>query len=147
MDREWSDGQPIYRQLRDLIVAMILDGDLKEGDALPIVRNVATEFRVNPLTVLKSYQKLVDEGLVESRRGRGMFVNPGARKLLLKLEREKFLGEEWPRVYDTILRLGLSAEDLLNNKPHNLPEEPAEPEATRIESPQEERGGLKPWHA
>jgi GntR family transcriptional regulator len=113
MDREWSDSQPIYRQLRDLVVAMILDGVLKEGDPLPIVRNVAAEFRVNPLTVLKSYQKLVDDGLVESRRGRGMFVNPGARKLLLKVEREKFLGEEWPRVYETILRLGLRAEDLL----------------------------------
>jgi GntR family transcriptional regulator len=140
MDREWSDNQPIYRQLRDLIVAMILDGALKEGDPLPIVRNVAAEFRVNPLTVLKSYQKLVDDGLVESRRGRGMFVNPGARKLLLKLEREKFLGEEWPRVYDTILRLGLSAEDLLNNKPHNLHEEPAEPEATEPNPRKNEEG-------
>ncbi len=140
MDREWSDNQPIYRQLRDLIVAMILDGALKEGDPLPIVRNVAAEFRVNPLTVLKSYQKLVDDGLVESRRGRGMFVNPGARKLLLKVEREKFLGEEWPRVYDTILRLGLSAEDLLNNKPHNLPEEPEEPEATEPNLRKKEEG-------
>ena len=140
MDREWSDNQPLYRQLRDLIVAMILDGDLKEGDPLPIVRNVAAEFRVNPLTVLKSYQKLVDDGLVESRRGRGMFVNPGARKLLLKLEREKFLGEEWPRVYDTILRLGLSAEDLLNNKPHESLEEPAEPEATEPNPRKKEEG-------
>jgi GntR family transcriptional regulator len=140
MDREWSDNQPIYRQLRDLIVAMILDGALKEGDPLPIVRNVAAEFRVNPLTVLKSYQKLVDDGLVESRRGRGMFVNPGARRLLLKLEREKFLGEEWPRVYDTILRLGLSAEDLLNNKPHQSLEEPAEPEATEPNLRKKEEG-------
>jgi GntR family transcriptional regulator len=140
MDREWSDNQPLYRQLRDLIVAMILDGDLKEGDPLPIVRNVAAEFRVNPLTVLKSYQKLVDDGLVESRRGRGMFVNPGARKLLLKLEREKFLGEEWPRVYDTILRLGLSAEDLLNNKPHESYEEPAGPEATEPNPRKKEEG-------
>ncbi|HEY4959733.1 MAG TPA: GntR family transcriptional regulator [Candidatus Limnocylindrales bacterium] len=140
MDREWSDSQPIYRQLRDLIVAMILDGVLKDGDPLPIVRNVAAEFRVNHLTVLKSYQKLVDDGLVESRRGRGMFVNPGARKLLLKLEREKFLGEEWPRVYETILRLGLNAEDLLNNKPHNSPEEPAEPEATESNPRKNEEG-------
>jgi GntR family transcriptional regulator len=140
MDREWSDNQPLYRQLRDLIVAMILDGDLKEGDPLPIVRNVAAEFRVNPLTVLKSYQKLVDDGLVESRRGRGMFVNPGARKLLLKLEREKFLGEEWPRVYETILRLGLSAEDLLNNKPHKSPEETAEPEAAEPNPRKKEEG-------
>ena len=113
MDREWSDSQPIYRQLREIVVAMILDGVLKEGDPLPTVRNVAAEFRVNPLTVLKTYQGLVNEGLVETRRGRGMFVNPGARKLLLKDERKKFLDEEWPRVYDTILRLGLSPEELL----------------------------------
>ena len=83
MDREWNDSQPIYRQLRDRVVAMILDGVLKEGDPLPSVRNVAAEYRVNPLTVLKGYQQLVDEGLVESRRGRGMFVNAGARALLL----------------------------------------------------------------
>jgi len=114
MDREWNDSQPIYRQLRDLVVAMILDGVLKEGDPLPSVRNVAAEFRVNPLTVLKSYQQLVDEGLVESRRGRGMFVNPGARNLLLKVERERFLGKEWPRVHATIERLGLKAEELLD---------------------------------
>src|SRR5271169_5605013 len=114
MDREWNDSQPIYRQLRDLVVAMILDGILQDGDPLPSVRNVAAEFRVNPLTVLKSYQQLVDEGLVESRRGRGMFVNPGARNLLLKVEREKFLGEEWPRVRATIERLGLKAEELLD---------------------------------
>src|SRR3954466_2286911 len=84
MDREWNDSQPIYRQLRDRVVAMILDGVLNEGDPLPSVRNVATESRVNPLTVLKSYQQLVDDGLVEKRRGLGMFVNQGARDLLLK---------------------------------------------------------------
>src|SRR5713101_1383343 len=99
MDREWNDSQPIYRQLRDRVVAMILDGVLKEGDPLPSVRNVAAEYRVNPLTVLKGYQQLVDEELVESRRGRGMFINAGARNLLLQGERQKFLGEEWPRVY------------------------------------------------
>src|SRR5262249_41630746 len=77
MDREWNDSQPIYRQLRDRVVAMILDGVLKEGDPLPSVRNVAAEYRVNPLTVLKGYQELVDEGLVESRRGLGMFINAG----------------------------------------------------------------------
>ena len=113
MDREWNDSQPIYRQLRDLVVEMILDGILHEGDALPSVRNVAAEFRVNPLTVLKAYQQLVDEGFVESRRGRGMFVMDGARALLLQGERQKFLGEEWPRVYATIQRLGLKAEELL----------------------------------
>jgi len=114
MDREWNDNQPIYRQLRDRIVAMILDGVLKEGDPLPSVRNVAAEYRINPLTVLKGYQQLVDEQLVETRRGRGMFINLGARDLLLQGEREKFLTEEWPRIDATIRRLGLSADDLLN---------------------------------
>ena len=109
MDPEWNDGQPIYRQLRDRVVAMILDGILKEGDPLPSVRNVAAEYRVNPLTVLKGYQQLVDEGLVETKRGRGMFINTGARDLLLQGERQKFLGEEWPRIYATIQRLGLTA--------------------------------------
>jgi GntR family transcriptional regulator len=113
MDREWNDSQPIYRQLRDRVVAMMLDGVLKEGDPLPSVRNVAAEYRVNPLTVLKGYQQLVDEGLVETRRGRGMFINTGVHALLLESERQKFLGEEWPRVYATIQRLGLSAEELL----------------------------------
>jgi len=113
MDREWNDGQPIYRQLRDRVVAMILDGVLKEGDPLPSVRNVAAEYRVNPLTVLKGYQQLVDEQLVESRRGRGMFVNAGARDLLMRGERQKFLTEEWPRVHATIQRLGLTPEELL----------------------------------
>ncbi len=113
MDREWNDTQPIYRQLRDRVVAMILDGVLKEGDPLPSVRNVAAEHRVNPLTVLKGYQQLVDEGLVETRRGLGMFINTGARGLLLEGERQKFLSEDWPRIYETIQRLGLKAEDLL----------------------------------
>jgi GntR family transcriptional regulator len=113
MDSEWNDGQPIYRQLRDRVVAMILDGVLKEEDPLPSVRNVAAEYRVNPLTVLKGYQQLVDEGLVETKRGRGMFINTGARSLLLAGERQKFLTEEWPRVYATILRLGLKPKELL----------------------------------
>jgi GntR family transcriptional regulator len=115
MDTEWNDNQPIYRQLRDRVVAMILDGVLKEGDPLPSVRNVAAEYRVNPLTVLKGYQELVDEGLVETRRGRGMFINTGARKLLLQGERQKFLAEEWPRLYATIQRLGLNPEELLKS--------------------------------
>src|SRR3954471_11090912 len=112
MSREWNDGQPIYRQLRDRVVHMILEGVLKEGDPLPSVRNVAAENRVNPLTVLKAYQELVDEDLVETRRGLGMFVNGGARDLLLKGERRKFLTEEWPRVAGTIQRLGLTQKDL-----------------------------------
>ena len=114
MDREWNDSQPIYRQLRDRVVAMILDEVLKEGDPLPSVRNVAADYRVNPLTVLKGYQELVDEGLVESRRGLGMFVNAGARQFLLERERQKFLTEEWPRIAATIQRLGLKSKDLLN---------------------------------
>jgi GntR family transcriptional regulator len=113
MDGEWNDSQPIYRQLRDRVVAMILDGILKEGDPLPSVRNVASEYRVNPLTVLKGYQQLVDEGLVESRRGLGMFVKTGARNLLLQDERRKFLDEDWPRIRATIQRLGLKEKDLL----------------------------------
>jgi GntR family transcriptional regulator len=114
MDREWNDSQPIYRQLRDRVVAMILDGVLKEGDPLPSVRTVAAEYRVNPLTVLKGYQQLVDEQLVEKRRGLGMFVNVGARNLLLAGERQKFLQDEWPRIQATIQRLGLQAEELLD---------------------------------
>ena len=114
MDLEWNDSQPIYRQLRDRVVAMILDGALKEGDPLPSVRNVAADYRVNPLTVLKGYQELVDEQLVEKRRGLGMFVKEGARDLLLKGERQKFLAEDWPRIQATIQRLGLKAEELLN---------------------------------
>ena len=110
---EWNESQPIYRQLRDRVVAMILDGVLKEGDVLPSVRNVAAEFRVNPLTVLKGYQQLVDEELVEKRRGLGMFVKAGARDLLLEGEREKFLTEQWPRVHATIQRLGLTSKELL----------------------------------
>jgi GntR family transcriptional regulator len=127
MDREWNDSQPIYRQLRDRVVAMILDGVLKEGDPLPSVRNVAAEYRVNPLTVLKGYQQLVDEELVESKRGLGMFVKAGARHLLLANERQRFLTEEWPRVQAKIRRLGLKPEELLdadvNRGPSDAPEE------------------------
>jgi GntR family transcriptional regulator len=123
MDLEWNDSQPIYRQLRDRVVAMILDGVLKEGDPLPSVRTVAAEYRVNPLTVLKGYQQLVDEQLVEKRRGLGMFVRAEARVLLLEGERQKFLAEQWPRVYATIQRLGLKAEELLEaRKPGPKPD-------------------------
>src|SRR5438552_2140569 len=113
MNREWNDHQPIYRQLRDRVVHMILDGVLKEGDPLPSVRNVAADYRVNPLTVLKAYQELVDEELVEKRRGLGMFVKTGAHRLLMKGERQKFLNEHWPRVHATIRRLGLNPDELL----------------------------------
>jgi GntR family transcriptional regulator len=113
MDLEWNDSQPIYRQVRDRVVALILDGALAEGDPLPSVRNVAAEYRVNPLTVLKGYQQLVDEQLVETKRGRGMFIKPGARNLLLEAERQRFVEEQWPRIYATIRRLGLKPEELL----------------------------------
>lgn len=121
MNLEWNDSQPIYRQLRDRVIAMILEGVLKEGDPLPSVRTVAAEYRVNPLTVLKSYQQLVYEQLVEKRRGLGMFVKTDTRGLLLEGEREKFLSEEWPRVFATIQRLGLSHKDLLNGASNRRP--------------------------
>ena len=124
MDQEWNDSQPIYRQVRDRVVAMILEGVLKEGDPIPSVRSVAAEYRVNPLTVLKGYQQLVDEGLVESRRGLGMFINVGARNMLLQGERQKFLGEEWPRIKETIQRLGLKVEELLDGRQGSSPTAP-----------------------
>jgi len=114
MDGDWNDNQPIYRQLQARIVAMILDAVLKEGDPLPSVRSIAAEYRINPLTVLKGYQQLVAEGLVETKRGRGMFINAGARDRLLRGERQRFLKEDWPKIHSTIQRLGLSAEDLLS---------------------------------
>ena len=113
-DLEWNDNQPIYRQLRDRVVAMILDGVLGEGDPLPSVRTVAAENRVNPLTVLKGYQELVDEQLVEKRRGLGLYINTGARDLLLRGERQKFLTEQWPAIAANIQRLGLTPQDLMN---------------------------------
>jgi|SRR4051812_6903328 GntR family transcriptional regulator len=119
MGREWHAGQPIYRQLRERVAAMILDGILKEGDPLPSVRTVAAEYRINPLTVLKGYQQLVDEGLVATRRGLGMFINEGARERLMQGERQKFLRDEWPRIARTIQRLGLAPEDL----PHAVPDD------------------------
>src|SRR3954447_23411790 len=117
MEPEWNASQPIYRQLRDRVIAMILDGVLQEGDPLPSVRNVAAEYRVNPLTVLKAYQQLADEQVVEKRRGLGMFVNTGARALLLKAERDRFLTEQWPEVRATIERLRLSPQELLSSVP------------------------------
>ncbi|MCB1845732.1 MAG: GntR family transcriptional regulator [Halioglobus sp.] len=117
MDPKWNDELPIYRQLRDRVVAMILEGVLTDGDALPSVRNVAAEYRLNPLTVLKGYQELVDEGLVEKKRGRGMFVTDGANKQLMKDERRRFLDKEWPAVVASIERLGLNRTDLLAEIP------------------------------
>ncbi len=119
MDPKWNEDQPIYRQLRDRVVAMILEDVLGDGDALPSVRNVAAEYRLNPLTVLKGYQELVDEGLVEKKRGRGMFVNAGAKDKLLQAERQRFLEKEWPKVVATINRLGLDANELLKHEDSN----------------------------
>lgn len=136
---QWNDSQPIYRQLRDRVVAMILDGILKDGHPLPSVRTVAAEYRVNPLTVLKSYQQLVDEGLVETRRGIGMFINTGARDLLLEAERQKFLGEEWPRVLATIERLGLKAEDLVEGSKREKTGDTKTPKKTKSNPGGEDR--------
>lgn len=123
MDGEWNDSQPIYRQLRDRVVTMILEGVLVDGDALPSVRTVAAEYRLNPLTVLKGYQELVDEGLVEKRRGRGMFVMEGAGKALMKDERQAFLSEQWPEIVKTIRRLDLDPDDLLARARKQLDDE------------------------
>ncbi|MGD8976129.1 MAG: GntR family transcriptional regulator [Gammaproteobacteria bacterium] len=123
MDPNWNDNQPIYRQLRDRVVEMILENVLGDGDALPSVRSVAAEYRLNPLTVLKGYQELVDEGLVEKRRGRGMFVRDGAKRNLLKDERQLFLDEQWPTVVATIRRLGLDLDDLLARAKAQIEEE------------------------
>jgi GntR family transcriptional regulator len=114
MSAHWNDSQPIYWQLKERTVAMILDGTLAEGEPLPSVRNVASEFQLNPITVSKSYQALVEEGLVEKRRGLGMFVCEGARRKLIASERAKFLNEEWPAMLARIEQLGLSIEDLLS---------------------------------
>ena len=113
MNTKWSDEQPIYRQLRDRVVAMILEHAVAEGDALPSARTVAAEHKINHLTVLKAYQELSDEGVVESRRGIGLFVTPGARERLLRAERKRFLQDEWPRIRARMQRLGLSADELL----------------------------------
>lgn len=110
---QWSDGAPIYRQLKERVVAMMLDGVLKPGDALPSVRQVAAEYQLNPITVSRAYQELVDEALVEKRRGLGMYMTEGAAKKLLASERTRFLTEEWPLVLERIMRLGLSTEELL----------------------------------
>ena len=110
---QWSDGAPIYRQLKDRVIAMMLDGILKPGDALPSVRQVAAEYQLNPITVSRAYQELADEALVEKRRGLGMFVTDEAAKKLLSTERERFLREEWPLVLERIQRLGLRMDELL----------------------------------
>lgn len=112
---QWSDGTPIYRQLKERVIALMLEGELKPGDALPSVRQVAADYQVNPITVSRAYQELVDEGLVEKRRGLGMFVTEEVSSKLLGTERERFLTEEWPQVLERIRLLNLSAAELLEN--------------------------------
>jgi GntR family transcriptional regulator len=113
MNVTWNDNAPIYRQLRDRVVAMILDGVLKQGDALPSVRQVAADFQLNPITVSKAYQELVDEQLVEKRRGLGMYVTEGARDALMRSERDRFLSEEWPLLYARLKRMNLDLSTLM----------------------------------
>ncbi|QYF93491.1 GntR family transcriptional regulator [Massilia sp. PAMC28688] len=113
MTTPWNDNTPIYRQLKDRVIGMMLDGALKAGDALPSVRQVAAEYQLNPITVSKAYQELVDENLVEKRRGIGMYVTDGASEKLLASERERFVREEWPAMVERIRRLGLDLEQLL----------------------------------
>jgi len=140
MDTQWDNSQPIYRQLRDRVVAMILEGVLKEGDPLPSVRTVAAEFRLNPLTVLKGYQQLVEERLVEKRRGRGMYVSDGAAAALRIDERRRFLESEWPRLHATIARLGLSVEELLQAPPAPRPPQQAAPAAPTSDHEEQDDG-------
>lgn len=115
MTAQWNDSQPIYWQLKERTIAMILDGTLAEGDALPSVRTVAAEFQLNPITVSKSYQTLVDDQLVEKRRGLGMFVCQGAKKQLMESERQKFLTDEWPAMVNRIGQLGLDINKLIQS--------------------------------
>ncbi|NIM69674.1 MAG: GntR family transcriptional regulator [Xanthomonadales bacterium] len=115
MSTQWNDSQPIYWQLKERTIAMILDGTLAEGDALPSVRTVASDFQLNPITVSKSYQALVDDGLVEKRRGLGMFVKQGARAQLIRSEREKFVSEEWPATVSRARQLGLDLDELVQS--------------------------------
>jgi GntR family transcriptional regulator len=119
MTPDWTEDQPIYRQLRDKVVAAIMEGALREGEALPSVRNVAVDLQINPITASKAYQELVMDGLVEKKRGLGMFVIEGARAKLMEAERDRFINEEWPRVMDTIRRLGLDTATLLKNSSVN----------------------------
>ena len=113
MSNDWNNNTPIYRQLKDRIVAMLLDGLLKPGDPLPSVRQIAADFQLNPITVSRAYQELADATLVEKRRGIGMYVTEGAREKLIISERERFLREEWPQLLERIRRLGMNMEELL----------------------------------
>lgn len=111
-DIQWSDDAPIYRQLKERVITNMLDGLIKPGEALPSVRQVAADYQLNPITVSRAYQELVDENLVEKRRGVGMYMTAEAGLMLLARERERFLTEQWPAVLERIQRLGLSLEEL-----------------------------------
>ncbi len=119
MAEQWKDDRPIYLQLKDQILTMIMDGVLAEGEALPSVRKVSVEYQINPITASKAYAELVDEGVVEKRRGLGMFILDGARKNLLATEQKSFLEVEWPKIIEQISRLGLDANELLKSTPKN----------------------------
>ncbi len=119
MATQWKNDQPIYLQLKEQILAMIIDGLLDEGEALPSVRKVAADYQINPITASKAYAELVDDGLVEKRRGLGMFILEGARKKLLAAEQKKFLEEEWPEIIKRISRLGLDFKQLTNSADHS----------------------------
>ena len=116
----WNDNTPIYRQLKERVIGMILDGALKSGDPLPSVRQIAADYQINPITVSRAYQELVDDNLVEKRRGIGMFITEGASEQLLASERERFIREEWPAMLERIRRLGLDAAQLLRAGAENL---------------------------
>ncbi len=122
MSGDWSDTTPIYKQLKDRVIGMMLDGALKPGDPLPSVRQVAADYQLNPITVSRAYQELVDDNLVEKRRGIGMYVTEGASDKLLASERERFVREEWPAMVERIRRLGLDIDQLLHSaKPAGAP--------------------------
>ncbi len=120
---KWNDQQPIFRQLKEKVVELIIDGEVSEGEAVPSVRQVAADYQINPLTVSKAYQELVDESILEKRRGLGMFVTESARERLLESEKSHFLEIEWPKVVRKIERLGLSMQSLLNDKPTQIEEQ------------------------
>ncbi len=112
MQINWNDKEPIYLQLRERLAELILENELQEGEALPSVRQISSELRINPITVSKAFQIMVDEGLVEKRRGRGMYVITGARAKLTSNEKEKFFNDEWPAILKRITRLGLEISKL-----------------------------------
>ena len=115
MSFQWSDKEPIYLQLKDQIRNMILIGDLLEGEPLPSVRQVAADYQLNPITVSKAWQYLVDEDLVEKRRGLGMFVRQKAQKKLLEVDQQNFMKVEWPIIKTKIKNLNLDVENLIHS--------------------------------